>query len=59
MCVYVCVWIDGTSLPILGEREKIEIYFRAPALEIVGLTSTKSTEQADTLETQERVADAA
>ena len=59
MCVYVCVWIDRLIYLSWGRERKIEIYFKSSALEIVGLTSTKSTEQADTLETQERVADAA
>ena len=42
-----------------GREREIEIYLKSSALEIVGLTSTKSIEQADTLETQERVAIAA
>ena len=59
VCMCVCGSIDQSIYLSWGRERKIEIYFKSSALEIVGLTSTESTEQADTLETQERVAVAA
>ena len=57
--VCVCRSIYLSMYLSWGREREIEIYFKSSALEIVGMTSTKSTEQADTLETQERVAVAA